>query len=121
MTQFDPETVERVALAIANSELHKLDLPELKSVDEFRYDGDRKDYLRLAQAALAAAWEWRPISDADTSREIIALAKDGSVYRMDTHLNHRGETCWQTWMNAGFVDGYITHFVYFPAAPEVKP
>ena len=69
---------------------------------------------QMARAAIAAAWEWKPIAEADTSREIIALAIDGSVYRMDTHQNHRGEICWQTWANVGFVDGYITHFVYLP-------
>lgn len=65
-----------------------------------------------------AVGEWQPIAEADTSREIIAIAIDGSVYRMDTHQNHRGEICWQTWMNAGFADGYITHFVYLPTPPK---
>ena len=77
---FDKETVERVARAIA-------------SEDGDLYDhcgpSTQSHYKALATAALAAAWEWKPITEADISREIIALAKDGSIYRMNTHKSSR--------------------------------
>jgi hypothetical protein len=88
------------------------------------------DAAKLALAAWSARPQsevkdaWRPIQEADSVLEIIALAEDGSVYRMDTTTNHRGELRWQTWGGVSFVDGYLTHFIPMPpivARAEVQP
>ena len=45
--------IERVALALVNADQRRLDMPELTSVEEFRFDADRDGYLALARAALS--------------------------------------------------------------------
>lgn len=52
--------IERLALAMANSDAAMMDVPQLGSVEEFRYDSDRETYIRLARAVLTALREPTP-------------------------------------------------------------
>lgn len=45
-----PELLERVALAMANEDARQVDCPILASVDEFRSDKDRDNYMERARA-----------------------------------------------------------------------
>lgn len=47
--------IEAAALALANFDAAQVDCPLLASVDEFRFDQDRREYEARAEAALNAA------------------------------------------------------------------
>ncbi|WP_395495797.1 hypothetical protein [Acetobacter sp. KSO5] len=49
------EVIEAGALAMANFDASQVDCPTLKSVDEFRFDKERDEYLRRSKVVLAAA------------------------------------------------------------------
>lgn len=48
------EVREKVALALVNYDCAQTDCPALSSVEEFRFDADRDEYLGRADAALSA-------------------------------------------------------------------
>ncbi|GAN68302.1 hypothetical protein [Acetobacter orleanensis] len=50
-----PEMIEAAAVAMANFDVSLVGCPILQSIDEFRFDKDRDEYLRRAKVVLEAA------------------------------------------------------------------
>lgn len=50
-----PQIIEAGALAMANFDAMQVDCPTLKSIDEFRFDNERTEYLKRAEVVLNAA------------------------------------------------------------------
>lgn len=77
MTDASNMGVEAVALALANYDAAQVDAPRVDSIDAFRFDADRNDYLARARAAIAAmavASEQEAVAYA--SRDQLALHED---------------------------------------------
>jgi len=75
------ELVEIAALAMANEDARQVDCPILASVDEFRFDKDRDDYMARARAVLAAV---TPAIEARVTGEIVAwLRRDDFIATAD--------------------------------------
>lgn len=70
------ELVEIAALAMANEDARQVDCPLLASVDEFRFDKDRDDYMARARAVLAAV---TPAIEARVTGEIVAWLRERAV------------------------------------------
>lgn len=49
--------IERVALELANYDARIVDVPEVDTIEDFRFDKDREEYLGRARAAIAAMRE----------------------------------------------------------------
>ncbi|SKB32543.1 hypothetical protein [Sphingopyxis flava] len=49
--------LERAAVALANHDARQVDVPEIASIDEFRFEHDRAGYLACARAVLEAIRE----------------------------------------------------------------
>ena len=54
MLAFNQTDIERAALALANYDAAMVDAPQLASIEDFRLDVERQDYLGRARAALEA-------------------------------------------------------------------
>lgn len=66
--------LKRAAVALANHDARQVDAPEIASVDEFRFDGERANYLSCARAVLEA------IRDVDAGSPAILVAGKESLY-----------------------------------------
>lgn len=49
--------LERTAVALANHDARQVDVPEIASIEEFRFDDERANYLACARAVLEAIRE----------------------------------------------------------------
>ena len=54
------DMIERVALAMANHDADKLDLPKLQSIDEIWFTSERDELLSMAKAAIKEMREPAP-------------------------------------------------------------
>lgn len=84
--------IEKAALAMANSDAAVMDVPQLGSVDEFRFDADRESYMLLARAVIEALME------PNEAMRIAAI----------THRLARGplyEEIWQAMLTAALNEG----------------
>lgn len=53
----EPTLIERIAVALANYDARQVDVPEIASVDEFRFEHERATYLACARTVLEAIRE----------------------------------------------------------------
>lgn len=74
------DVVEAVALAMANYDAAQVDAPLLSSVEDFRQDVDRQEYMARARAAIAVL-QSRPAEPAPTSGGFLSF----------WYKNYRGE------------------------------